>query len=111
MPEGNWAQNGNRALLAVFLSFLIPGLGHWYIHSPRALRYFGYYLVMVIADVLLWLVISLAAFMTNGMAALCFIIPIAITLVVFGFLFATMADAYYEATGEENKRLLRFLIK
>jgi len=111
MADGNGGQSGNRAPVAVLLSFFIPGLGHWYIHSPRALKYFGFYLVMVIADVLLWLVISIAAIMTNGMAALCLIIPIAINMVMVGYWLATILDTYYEAKGEEGKRLLQFLIK
>ncbi|MFH1094818.1 MAG: hypothetical protein V1728_01225 [Candidatus Micrarchaeota archaeon] len=97
MTSEKVSEDPNKPLIAGILSFFIPGAGQWFIHSPRAQTYFLYWLGLVVAAMVIF-------FITFG---LCFPVMFLPTLLGIG----AAIDAYYEARGEDDKRVLKSIIK
>ena len=90
-------EDPNKPLIAGILSFLIPGAGQWFIHSPRAMTYFLYWLGV-------WAVSAVVLLVTLGLCVPAYFLPLILHL-------GAAIDAYYEARGEEDKRVLKSIIK
>lgn len=93
----NKGEDPNKPLFAGLLSFIIPGAGHWFIQSSRAMTYFIFFVVIVAVEIVL-------LFASLG---ICFPIVFLSTMFQVG----SAIDAYYEARGEDDKRVLKSLIK
>lgn len=86
--------DSNRPLVAAILSLVIPGAGQWYLEDmERAKTYFIYF-------VGLWIGALVLLTLSFGICLPVFFVPVL-------FAIAAAADAYYEASGEDDKRLLK----
>ena len=90
-------QDSSKPIIAAILNLFIPGLGHWFIKSKYALHYFGGYIAVWVATIVL-VIISIG---------LCF--PAYFLPFIWGLL--SIVDVYYEAIGEPDKRILKQYIK
>lgn len=97
-------------LIAAILSVGIPGSGQYLIGSPRAKAYFMIYAA-------LWLIMGFFMF---APLILSFFNPLffLLSFLVFPFIFLLIAievvagiDAFFEASTQDEKRILKFLIK
>ena len=87
----------DNAIIGGILSLIIPGLGQVFIKSKYALHYFA-------AWVVLWVLTAIAMFITLGLCTPLGVIPLVFAIVAG-------VDAYYEANGEEQKRIMKKYIQ
>lgn len=97
MAEKKAPEDANKPLIAGILSFIIPGAGQWFIQSKRAMTYLLYWIG-------LWVAVMVIGTITLGLCFPVFFLPMIYSI-------AAAVDAYYEARGEDDKRLLKQFIK
>ena len=89
--------DSTKAMFGAILSLIIPGLGHAFIKSRYALHYFAVWIVLLILSLLV-------TFLTLGLCSPAGIVPLVFAIV-------SAIDAYYEANGEPQKRIMKEYIK
>ncbi|MFH1306538.1 MAG: hypothetical protein ABIH83_02685 [Candidatus Micrarchaeota archaeon] len=87
----------SKIIIAAILNLILPGAGHWFIGSRRAGSYF-------LGFVLIFIVTMVIAFGSFGMCFPIYFLPLIYTII-------SMMDVYYEASGENKRRILKEYIK
>lgn len=91
-------EDPNKPLMAALFSFILPGAGQWFIQNQERAKM--YFIGWLVAD-------GLAIVVLIFTLGLCF--PLYFVPMIYHL--AAAADAYFEARGEEDKRLLKKYIK